>query len=180
MKKCIHIFGASGSGTSTLGKAISERYSHSRLDTDNYFWMPTDPPFTVKREKNERIEMLLHDIEKSEKCVVSGSLCDWGDVFIPKFDLCIWIQTSTAVRIDRLKNREFSHFGKRILPGGDMYENHTDFINWEKTYDTADSTQRSFAMHNEWSQKLTCPLIILNGEKPVEQLLKEMEQIVTE
>lgn len=180
MKKCIHIFGASGAGTSTLGQAISDKYGHKWLDTDNYFWCPTDPPFTVKRECNERIRLLLSDIEQNDTCVISGSLCDWGDVFIPKFDLCIWIKTSTAVRIERLKNREYARFGKRILPGGDMYADHMDFIEWAKTYDTADSNQRSFAMHNEWKDNLTCPLLVLDGTKSVETLMQETERIINE
>lgn len=180
MKKCIHIFGASGAGTSTLGQAISNKYGHKWLDTDNYFWCPTDPPFTVKRECNERIRLLLSDIEKNDTCVISGSLCDWGDVFIPKFDLCIWIKTPTAVRIERLKNREYARFGKRILPGGDMYVDHTNFIEWAKTYDTANSNQRSFAMHNEWKDKLTCPLLVLDGTESVETLMQETERIINE
>ena len=41
----IHILGASGSGTSTLAKAISLRHGHRFLDTDDFYWKPTDPPF---------------------------------------------------------------------------------------------------------------------------------------
>lgn len=179
MKNCIHIFGASGAGTSTLGQAISNRYGHAWLDTDDYFWLPTDPPFTAEREKSERIRLILEDMEKNERCVISGSVGDWGNVFIPKFDLCIWIQTPTEIRIDRLKKREYSRFGERIRPGGDMYADHIDFIEWAKTYDFADSSQRSFAMHNEWKEKLTCPIIILDGTKSVEELLTETEQIIS-
>jgi hypothetical protein len=43
---CVHIFGASGAGTSTLGRALGERLALAHLDTDDFFWMPTDPPFT--------------------------------------------------------------------------------------------------------------------------------------
>ena len=37
MKNVIHIFGASGSGTTTLGKKISEELGYSFMDTDDYF-----------------------------------------------------------------------------------------------------------------------------------------------
>ena len=170
----IHILGASGSGTSTLGKAISEKYGHVLLDTDDFFWMPTNPPFTTPRERDKRTKLLDKDMQKHDKCVITGSLCGWGDVFIPKFELCVWLLTPTDIRIERLKKREFARFGNRILLGGDMYEDHTDFIEWAKTYDTADNTQRSYAMHNEWKEKLTCPLLILNGTKTTDALMFEM------
>ena len=46
MKNVIHIFGAFGSGTTTLGKKICEELGYTLMDTDDYFWMPTDPKFT--------------------------------------------------------------------------------------------------------------------------------------
>lgn len=179
MKNVIHIFGASGAGTSTLGRAIRGKYGHAWLDTDDYFWLPTDPPFTTKRDRDERISLLSSDIEQNKKCVITGSLCGWGDVLIPKFKLCIWIQTLTEIRIYRLEKRENSRFGDRIKPGGDMYKDHTAFIQWAKTYDIADSTERSYAMHHEWKQKLPCPVLVLDGTKPVEKLLDEIEFFTT-
>jgi adenylate kinase family enzyme len=41
----VHIVGASGSGTTTLGKALAARAGCAHLDTDEFFWMPTEPPF---------------------------------------------------------------------------------------------------------------------------------------
>ena len=49
-KNLIHIFGASGSGTTTLAEKISRELGYFHLDTDDYFWLPTDPPFCRKRE----------------------------------------------------------------------------------------------------------------------------------
>lgn len=180
MKNCIYIFGASGAGTSTLGREIGKKYGHTWLDVDDYFWLPTDPPFTEKRERKERIRLLLPDLEKSQKCVISGCVGTWGDALIPKFDLCLWVQTPTAIRIDRLKRREFARFGNRIRPGGDLYATHMNFIEWAASYDTADNTHRSFAMHNEWKNKLLCPLLFLDGTKPVEELIREIEPALSE
>ena len=75
MANIIHIFGASGSGTTTLARVINETFGHTHLDTDDYFWTPTDPPYTTKRTPYERQELLKVDIAKNEKCVISGSLC---------------------------------------------------------------------------------------------------------
>lgn len=93
--KVIHILGASGCGTTTLGRAISKNFGYTHFDSDDYFWQPTDPPYTVKREVEERQKLLADDMAKCEKCVISGSLCGWGDIFIPDFD--------PVVHMDRLK-----------------------------------------------------------------------------
>ena len=59
----IHLFGASGSGTTTLGSALSERLGFRHMDTDDYYWLPPDPMFTLKRPVPERLAML--NIEKA-------------------------------------------------------------------------------------------------------------------
>ncbi|WP_243108136.1 hypothetical protein [Clostridium sp. JN-9] len=78
-KSVIHIYGASGSGTSTLGIFISEQLGYTFMDTDDYFWLPTNPKYTKKRERTERLQMMKKDILHSDKVVISGSLVDWGD-----------------------------------------------------------------------------------------------------
>ena len=130
MKQIIHIYGASGAGTSTLGRKISERLGYTFMDTDDYFWMPTNPPFTTKREKSERISLMRKDIEAAKNVVLSGSLTGWGDEMIPLFTLAVRLETDTKLRIERLRKRESERFGARIEAGGDMYKNHQDFLEW--------------------------------------------------
>lgn len=180
-KQVIHIYGASGSGTSTLGRAISEAWNFSFLDVDDYFWLPTDPKYTVKREVSQRLALLRRDIAASEQVVVSGSLTDWGDELIPMFTLAVRLETSTAVRIARLKAREAEEFGARILPGGDMYRQHQDFLQWAAQYDTGDIHIRSKAKHDQWQKLLPCRQIVLNGADPLAknlELVKRELQVV--
>ena len=106
--KIIHIIGATGAGTSTLGQALEREYGCKWLDTDNYFWFPTDPPFNKSRPREERAALMAAEMQKHEKCVISGSLCGWGDLFIPQFDLVIFIDTLTDIRIERLQKRRVS------------------------------------------------------------------------
>jgi len=73
----IHILGASGSGTTTLGRALATRLQCPRFDTDDYFWLPTDPPYTHQREHTERQRLLMDDLMAHDAWVVSGSLCGW-------------------------------------------------------------------------------------------------------
>lgn len=163
-KRVIHIYGASGSGTSTLGKFISEQLGYTFMDTDDYFWLPTNPKYTKKREKTERLQMMESDILKSDKVVISGSLVDWGDNLIPYFTLAVRVITDSKVRIERLREREKRYFGSRIEIGGAMYQNHLEFIEWAASYDTGDVTMRSKAKHDDWQKLLKCRQIIVNGE----------------
>ena len=173
-KNVIHIFGASGSGTTTLGKRISEELGWKHMDTDDYFWMPTDPKFTIKRPTEERLALIKRDIEQSENVVISGAFGGWGDPLIPHFTLAIRIELDQNIRIERLRKRESARFGARIEPGGDMYLHHLDFIEWAKKYDTGDMTHRSKMRHDAWEKTLPCEVIHLDGADDVDANFKKI------
>lgn len=164
MRSVIHIYGASGSGTSTLGRFISEQLGYTFMDTDDYFWLPTNPEYTQKRKIEERIQMMKQDILNSDKVVICGSLVDWGDELISYFTLAIRVVTDEKVRIERLKEREKKQFGSRIEIGGDMYQNYVEFIEWAAAYDTGDIHMRSKLKHDQWQKLLKCKQLIVNGE----------------
>lgn len=174
MKHVIHIYGASGSGTSTLGRKISGELGFRFMDTDDYFWLPTNPKFTTKREKSERIRLMKEDIETAENVVISGSLEDWGGELLSFFTLAIRLDTSTDIRIERIRKREYERFGARILAGGDMYQQHQNFIEWAKKYDTGSVNMRSRARHDKWQQQLQCRQILLNGADDLEENLQKV------
>ena len=178
MKNVIHIFGASGSGTTTLGQKICEELGYTFMDTDDYFWMPTDPKFTRKRPREERIALMKRDIENAENVVISGSLVDWGDALIPYFTLAIRIEMEQALRIARLEQREKDRFGDCIAPGGDMYRQHLDFIAWAKSYDTGGMNMRSKAKHDAWQKLLSCEILHLDGANTVEEHLARVKEIL--
>ena len=176
VKQVIHIYGASGSGTSTLGRYISQKLGYFFMDTDDYFWKPTNPPYTTKRCPSSRIKLIQEDIERHDNVVVSGSLVDWGDALIPLFTLAIRVETDTDIRLERLKLREREKFGSRIDIGGDMYDNHIKFMNWAASYDNGGMDMRSKVKHDDWQKQLICPLLLVDGSMPVSEnfeLIKE-------
>jgi adenylate kinase family enzyme len=71
----VHIFGASGSGTITLAAALAARHGHRHLDTDDFYWLPTDPPYRHPRPHEPRLALLRSALDASESWVLSGSLC---------------------------------------------------------------------------------------------------------
>lgn len=167
MKQVIHIFGASGSGTSTLGRYISDKLGYFFMDTDDYFWEPTDPPYTKKRNRSARMNRMREDIKRHENIVISGSLADWGDELIPLVTLAIRVETDTRIRLERLEAREREKFGSRIDAGGDMYDNHVKFMNWAASYDDGGMDMRSKAKHDDWQKQLICPFLLVDGSMPV-------------
>lgn len=160
----IHITGASGSGTTTLGRKISDELIITHFDTDDIFWEPSNPPYQYPRDKEERKKRLRNVLNSEKKWVLSGSLCGWGDFAIPLFDLVIFLWVPTEVRINRLKARELEKFGQKSLsPGGEMHENHKEFIAWASQYDTGNHEMRSLAMHETWLNTIDCEVIRYEG-----------------
>lgn len=174
MGNVIHIFGGSGSGTTTLGAKICRELGYKHMDTDDYFWMPTDPKFIRKRPCEERIELMEGDIRRFENVVISGSLVDWGDVLIPRFTLAVRIHMDPSLRIGRLVKRERERFGSRIEAGGDMARQHLEFVEWAKSYDTGGLDMRSKARHDEWQKLLPCRVLHLDGAEELEDKFRKV------
>ena len=178
-KQVVHLFGAAGSGTSTLGRYISEKTGFHFMDTDDYFWEATDPPYTTKRAVSERLRLLREEIGAHDAVVLSGSLVGWGDELIPLFTLAIRVAAATPVRLERLRRREREHFGSRIDSGGDMYEIHRDFLIWAASYDDGGLDSRSRAQHDRWQKKLACPVLLVDGSAPLERNFERIKEHLT-
>ncbi|MBN2238824.1 MAG: hypothetical protein JW712_03540 [Dehalococcoidales bacterium] len=162
----IHLFGASGSGTTTLGISLAERLGVPHLDTDDFFWIRTEIPYTAQRPPDERAALLRKKLSETEGWVLSGSLCGWGDFSIPLFTLAVFLRIPQDIRIARLNKRETETFGVEALaPGGWFHENHLAFLEYALSYDTAGPETRSRAMHEQWIKTLPCEC--LRFEKPL-------------
>ncbi|MCL2373352.1 MAG: AAA family ATPase [Defluviitaleaceae bacterium] len=159
MKNRIHIFGASGSGTSTIAEEICQRIGYKHFDTDSYYWQPTSPPFTKKRPIEERLALMNTDLAAQEKWVLSGSLDGWGNPLIPLFELAVFVYVPNEIRIERLKARETQRYGEAILPGGSMHASSREFINWAAGYESGELTGRSLPRHQAWMAQLKCELL---------------------
>jgi adenylate kinase family enzyme len=171
----IHITGASGAGVSTLGAALARRLGCWRLDTDDFYWKPTDPPYQEARETGERLDLIAAAMQRAAAgWALSGSLDGWGDPLIPRFQRVIFLEAPTAVRLARLAERERRRFGAAIDPGGALHRHHQDFIAYAAAYDTGVFTGalqgRYRARHEAWLARLACPVHRLDGSLPAEAL----------
>ena len=170
----IHILGASGSGTSTLGQAVAARAGHVFLDTDDFYWLPSDPPYRFARELADRQALLGAELSRRARWVLSGSLTGWGDPFLPQLDVVAFLEVPTEVRLERLARREARRHGAaRIAPDGDLRARHEDFLAWAAAYETGTREGRNRAKHEAWIRALppSLPFLRLDGTRPVDELV---------
>jgi len=157
----ILVFGASGSGTTTLGRELARLLNFEHHDIDDYFWEKTDPPFTQERPHDGRIVLLKSSLKNN--FILSGCIREWGGVVDPMLSMAVFLKTPTDLRMERLEKREFNRYGERIQPGGDLFDRHREFIEYGATYDIGGMETRSLASQCAWAKTLTCPVIDASG-----------------
>jgi len=131
----VYIIGASGTGKTTLAKAVAVHLALPHFDSDDYFHYPTDPPFQKQRSPEERAHLLSKDLKKHSSWVLSGGVGTWQPAV--EFDptLVVFLYLPPEIRLSRLKARESRLYGARILLGGDMEQDHKEFMEWTSGYD---------------------------------------------
>ncbi|GLH80646.1 hypothetical protein SSBR45G_55550 [Bradyrhizobium sp. SSBR45G] len=159
----IHITGASGSGTTTLGRAVATALAIPHHDTDDYLWQPTEPPYVELRPPELRLRLMHEMFIARGKWVLSGSLQGWGDPLIPCFDLVVFLTTARELRVQRLRAREATRYGHdAVAPGGARHRDMEEFIGWAAAYDEG-MVSRTLAKHQAWLAALPCPVLCLDG-----------------
>jgi len=158
----ILIIGASGSGTTTLGEALSLEHGWGFLDVDNYYWLPTTPPFQKKRNHGKRLEMIWNDLSQFDNAVVSGSIMNWGQDLEDLFDLIVFLYLDPDIRVARIKSRENARFGS-VDP---------NFLKWASEYDIGPSEGRSLVRHNSWLGERSCKVIRIEGDLSVNERME--------
>ena len=172
----MHVVGASGSGTTTLGRALAARLDVAHLDTDDFFWVPSDPSFEAIRPRAERRALLGDALARHSGWVLSGSLCGWGDVFIPRFDLVVFVWLAPDIRLARLRAREVERYGEAaVAPGGARHAKAEAFLEWAAAYDERlEAPERCRALHEQWLAALPCPVLRLMTAATVDAHVAEV------
>ena len=70
--------GASGSGTTTLARAVADAWAVPHGDADDYFRLPTDPPHVDRRPEAERLALMEQVFLPREAWMLSGSILGWS------------------------------------------------------------------------------------------------------
>jgi len=181
----IIIFGASGAGSTTLGKEVAGLLNFEHIDIDDYLWRwDTAIPLTVTRPSEERTELLMNDIKKHPDFVISGTIFSNKNLFEHLFDLAVFVSTPAEICAQRVHAREFSRWGKRVLPGGDIYKatrfhgDLEDYLANAQRYETADVLKFGRKLHEHWISALPCRVMRVDGSKYISendnQIIKQL------
>jgi len=159
----IIICGLNGSGKSTLGKVLAEKLDFHFIDNEDLYFPKTDPNYIYSspRPREEVERLLFNEIKAHENFVFASVKGDYGEHIYPFFQYAVLIDVEKDIRIQRVRNRSFQKFGNRILLGGDLYEQE------EKFFEFVNSKPENTV--EEWLQSLKCPVIRIDGTKPIEE-----------
>ncbi len=164
----ILITGASGSGTTTLGNYVADKLGWNAVDTDDYFWLPTDPPYTDRRDPSQRQTLFINELATAPDNVVSGSLYGWGDEIENGFDAIAFLYLPAEIRLQRLERREIERYGAA----------NPEFLSWAASYDHNPTDGRSLEKHNRWLAQRSCPILRLEGDLTVEQRFQSLSTFI--
>ena len=177
----IAILGMNGAGKSTLAHALAKVTGYTEMDVEDFYFPEQrasrlhalehdtvavtehlgDLPFSVPRSKAEVEELLLDAIPENGGFILAGVTLNFREEILSRLTLAVELETPLKTRIQRIEDREIRRFGDRVLPGGDMYEQQSDFRRMVETRDPSAASQSA--------EKLPCPVIKLNGTAPVEE-----------
>jgi adenylate kinase family enzyme len=174
----INIVGASGSGVTTLGEQLSRELNIPYFDSDYYYWEPSNPPFTIRRDPAKRNAMLQQDIVPYKDALLGGSFISWGDEWLTTFDLVVFLWIPSTIRIERLKQRELERYGEIIYTNEERNRLFNEFIDWASGYDSGIARGRTLQAHEEWLKKLNCPVVEIRGNKSIESRVKIVMQAI--
>ncbi|MEM1136989.1 MAG: AAA family ATPase [Bacteroidota bacterium] len=165
----IHIFGASGSGTTTLGKALAPHLGWMHLDADDFYWKRTNPPYQQKIPLEQRNASITSAIEKYKSVIISGSMVSWGEQWKLAVDLAVFLYIPQKIRMERLRKRETARYGNLLYSDENIKANTSAFLEWAVRYDDKKFTGRSISQHELWITQLTCTVLKIEGDTSVKE-----------
>ena len=172
MKKGIAIIGLNGAGKSTLAHILAKKLNYFKIDVEDYYFPAQRSsrinalegkssadvsfiPYLSPKAKSEVEFAIRKDINCNPQFVLSGVTLNWSESILSQIDIVFYLHVPLNERLQRIRSREALRFGSRILLGGDMYEQHIEFLNKVENRSEQEIT-RSL-------ENLSCPVV--NVEK---------------
>lgn len=161
------MIGASGSGTTTLARALANHWSVPHADADDFFWVPSDPPYVTKRSEADRLALMRAVFVPREAWVLSGSMTGWGEAVVDECDAIVFLTLDPSERLRRLEAREVH---RRAGRGFDPVA-WAAFLDWARGYDDPAFDGRSLAAHETWLADRAQPVLRLDSAMGRDELL---------
>ena len=168
----ILICGLNGAGKSTLGKALAEKLGYYFIDSEDLYFSKHNDDYSLsaQRTDKEAKEILFNKIKEHKDFVLSSVTGNYGESFYSFINYVILLDVPKEIRLQRVKNRSYQKFGNRMLPNGDLYEQEEAFFNFVNSWN--ENTVE------EWTKTLNCPVIKLDGTKPIEENINYIIQLI--
>jgi uridine kinase len=115
----------------------------------------------ITRTSDEYTKLMLEDINAYGSFVITGVKGDYGGGIIRYYKLGVYIYAPLELRMKRVKQRSLYKFGKRVQPGGDMYEQESRFFEFVE--------KRDISVVDRWAESLTCPVIHVDGTRDIRE-----------
>ena len=140
-----------------MGRALSRELKVAFFDVDDYFWLPTEPPYQQERHPDARLSLLVADLAKVPHSVTSGSVINWGRELEDSFSLIVFLALPADLRLTRLREREVGRFGRAD----------SRFLESAAQYDEGHSDVNSRMGDEGWLTERACPVLRIEGDLPV-------------
>lgn len=159
----IIVCGLNGCGKSTLGRALAARLEYYFIDNEDLYFPKTDPNylFSLPRSDGEVEALLMNEVGKHENFVFAAVRGDHGREILSYYCYAVLIDVPREIRLQRIRDRSYQRFGGRMLPGGDLYEQEERFFRF--------AGERPDDYAEVWARSLRCPVIRVDGTKPIEE-----------
>ncbi len=172
------IFGAPGSGVSTLCEKLSSKLQFSSIILQNRS-EPPDSGDPILIGPQELIQM-KQQLQETKGYIIDGSPClmDWS---LDELDGIIYLRTPKIQRLQRLRTRELASQGQGILKEGCReFKKFNRFMYWVSQFDQAGVDRESKILHQKFLNSLRLPLLEANGLLNQEDLIQQVLEWINE
>ena len=161
----IQICGLNGCGKSTVGRALAKEIGFHFIDNENLFFSGADEnkPYANPKPRDEVEKLLMNEVNEHDDFIFVAVKGNYGKEIIPLYKYVVLIEVPRDIRLQRVRDRSFQKFGNRMSAGGDLYEQEESF------FQMVESLPEDYV--ENWVQTLNCPIIKVDGTKPVDEIV---------
>ena len=165
------VFGAPGSGVSTLCQNLSKTYNFHYVTLRNKC-QPPDSGDPLPLE-NQEFEKLKQQLQKTKGYLIDGSPC-LLDLNLRDLDGIIYVTTPRIERLKRIREREVAAQGEKILKEGCReFKVFNRYMYWISQFDQAGIDRESKILHEKFLNSTTIPILRANGLLNQEDLIQQ-------
>ncbi|MBQ4354438.1 MAG: AAA family ATPase [Clostridia bacterium] len=162
----ICVCGLNGCGKTTLGSALAAALGGKHMDIENYYFLPSDIPYSVYRTREEAAELFRADAEKYQRFVFSAVNGNMGEEGNRYYTHIVYLRVPLPIRMERIITRAEEKFGSHFQKGTDLWEQEQSFF--------ASVRKKSPEGIEKWIGQMRCPVLYLDGTQPCEQLTEQV------